>query len=143
VVLRFTVTVTCSVASTVWNCNFEHFRVGKQYVIRSKDSWHNDNESVYLPKKYAERDGSEVVPRVAQILKRRWDAAASMTVDELEVGCGDFKVVEPISIVDENGDDNVQRIARSYGDPDRVLVVKPYLEWCSCGVWQDFLYPYG
>ncbi|KAI2512166.1 MULE transposase domain [Fragilaria crotonensis] len=92
-------------------------------------------------KKYAERDGSEVVPRVAQILKRRWDAAASMTVDELEVGCGDFKVVEPISIVDENGDDNVQRMARSYGDPDRVLVVKPYLEWCSCGVWQDFLYP--
>ena len=64
-----------------------------------------------------------------------------MTVDELEVGCGDFKVVEPISIVDENGDDNVQRMARSYGDPDRVLVVKPYLEWCSCGVWQDFLYP--
>ena len=62
-------------------------------------------------KKYAERDGSEVVPRVAQILKRRWDAAASMTVDELEVGCGDFKVVDTISIVDENGDDNVQRIA--------------------------------
>jgi hypothetical protein len=50
-------------------------------------------------KKYAERDGSEVVPRVAQILKRRWDAAASMTVNELEVGCGDFKVVEPTSIV--------------------------------------------
>jgi hypothetical protein len=24
-----------------------------------------------------ERDGSEVVPRVAQILKRRWDAVAS------------------------------------------------------------------
>jgi hypothetical protein len=52
-------------------------------------------------KKYAERDGSEVVPRVAQILKRRWDAAASMTVNELEVGCGDFKVVEPTSIVEE------------------------------------------
>jgi hypothetical protein len=92
-------------------------------------------------KKYAERDGSEVVPRVAQILKRRWDAAASMTVDKLEVGCGDFKVVEPTSIVDENGDDNVQRMARCYGDQNRVLAVKPFLEWCSCGVWQDFLYP--
>jgi len=53
--------------------------------------------------KYAQRDGSEVVPRVAQILKHRWDAAASMTVNELEVGCGDFKVVEPASIVAGGG----------------------------------------
>ncbi len=53
--------------------------------------------------KYAQQDGSEVVPRVAQILKRRWDAAASMTVNEFEVGCGDFKVVEPASIVAGGG----------------------------------------
>jgi MULE transposase domain/SWIM zinc finger len=91
-------------------------------------------------KKYAERDGSEVVPRVAQILKRRWDSAASMTVNELEVGCGDFKVVEPTSIVEEDGDENVERLSR-YGDQNRIVIVKPDSEWCSCGVWQDFLYP--
>jgi hypothetical protein len=90
--------------------------------------------------KYAQRDGSEVVPRVAQILKRRWDAAASMTVNELEVGCGDFKVVEPTSIVEEDGDENVERLSR-YGDQNRTVMVKPDSEWCSCGVWQDFLYP--
>ena len=49
-------------------------------------------------KKYAERDTTDVVPRFAQILKcKRWDAAASMTVNDLEAG-----------IVDENGDENVQ-----------------------------------
>jgi hypothetical protein len=91
-------------------------------------------------KKYAEQDGSEVVPRVAQILKRRWDAAASMTVNELEVGCDDFKVVEPTSIVEEDGDENVERLSR-YGDQNRIDIVKPDAEWCSCGIWQDFLYP--
>jgi hypothetical protein len=54
--------------------------------------------------KYAERDGSEVVPRVAQMLKKRWDAAASMIVLELEAGCGDFKVVEPSSVVEDSDD---------------------------------------
>ncbi|KAI2505523.1 MULE transposase domain [Fragilaria crotonensis] len=54
-------------------------------------------------KKYSERDGSEVVPRVAQIMKvLRWDAAASMTVVELESGCGDFKVVEPSSLAEDD-----------------------------------------
>ena len=49
-------------------------------------------------KKYGDREAAEVVPRVAQILKLIWDAAASMTVVELEKGCGDFKVVEPTSL---------------------------------------------
>jgi hypothetical protein len=38
------------------------------------------------------REDSEVVPRVAQILKARWDAAASMAVMEIKLGCGEFKV---------------------------------------------------
>jgi hypothetical protein len=46
------------------------------------------------------------VPRVAQILKKRWDAAASLSVDELELGCGDFKVVEQTSVADDLFDDN-------------------------------------
>jgi hypothetical protein len=42
--------------------------------------------------KSMKREDSKVVPRVAQILKARSDAAASMAVMEIELGCGDFKV---------------------------------------------------
>ena len=91
-------------------------------------------------KKYAERDGSEAVPRLAQILKCRCDAAVLMTVrNELEVRCDDFKVVEPTSIVEVDGDENVERLSH-YGDQNRIVMVKPDSEWCSCGVWQDFFY---
>ena len=88
--------------------------------------------------KYMERHGSEVVPRVAQMLKKRWDAAASMTVLELEAGCGDFKVVEPSSLAEDSED---VLLVTGNGGQDRINIVKPDLQWCSCGVWQDFLYP--
>ena len=88
--------------------------------------------------KYSERDGSEVVPRVAQVLKKRWDAAASMTVLELEAGCGDFKVVEPSSLAKDTDD---VLLVMGNGGQDRINIVKPDLQWCSCSVWQDFLYP--
>ena len=42
--------------------------------------------------KYMTREDSEAVPRITQILKASWDAAASMTVMEIELGCGEFKV---------------------------------------------------
>jgi hypothetical protein len=91
-------------------------------------------------KKYSDRDGSEVVPRVAQMLKIRWDAAASMTVVELESGSGDFKVVEPSSIAEEDlGEQSLQ--VSGGGDHNRLHIVKPDMQWCSCGAWQDFLYP--
>ena len=93
-------------------------------------------------KKYSEREGSEVVPRVAQIMKVRWDAAASMTVVELESGCGDFKVVEPSSLAEDDLAENTVRSSAGYLDQKRINIVKPAdLQWCSCGVWQDFLYP--
>ena len=92
-------------------------------------------------KKYSEREGSEVVPRVAQIMKVRWDAAASMTVVELESGCGDFKVVEPSSLAEDDLAENTVRSSAGYLDQNRINIVKPDLQWCSCGVWQDFLYP--
>ena len=38
--------------------------------------------------------------------EKRWDAAASLSVDELELGCGDFKVVEQTSVADDLFDDN-------------------------------------
>jgi hypothetical protein len=42
--------------------------------------------------KHIDWEPGKVVPRVAQILKRRWVAAASITIVELVRGCGDFKV---------------------------------------------------
>ena len=89
--------------------------------------------------KYDSRDDTEVVPRVAQILKKRWDASAAMSVAELERGCGDFKVVEP-SVLAEDMSDHPSPTPNSHGDHS-IHIVKPDLQWCSCGVWQDFLFP--
>jgi hypothetical protein len=57
---------------------------------------------------------------------------------ELEAGCGDFKVVEPWSVVEDS--DNVLLVTRN-GGQDRSNIVKPDLQWGSCSVWQDVLYP--
>ena len=91
-------------------------------------------------KKYDDRDATEMVPRVAQILKLRWDAAASMTVVELEKGCGDFKVVEPTSLAEDELAENAVQLS-GVRDKNRINIVKPDGKWCSFGVWQDFLYP--
>ena len=81
------------------------------------------------------------MPRVAQILKRRWDAAASITVVELVHGCGDFKVVEPSTVQDSDKDPHLPSMPYNAGQPNTVYIVKPELQWCSCGIWQDVLYP--
>jgi hypothetical protein len=81
------------------------------------------------------------VPCVAQILKRRWDAAASITVVELVHGCGDFKVVEPSTVQDSDKDPHLPSMPYIAGQPNTVYIVKPELQWCSCGIWQDVLYP--
>ncbi len=67
--------------------------------------------------KYLKREDSEVVPRVAQILKARWDAAASMAVMEIDLGCGEFKVTssEYGSTADEGQHDIVLSVA--HGSP--------------------------
>lgn len=91
--------------------------------------------------KYVDRDPSDVVSRVAQILKVRWDAAASMSVIELESGSGDFKVVEPYSLQEQQDKDERLPIMPATAGQQSIHIVKPELEWCSCGVWQDVLYP--
>ena len=91
--------------------------------------------------KHIDREPGEVVPRVAQILKRRWDAAASITVVELVHGCGDFKVVEPSTVQDSDKDPHLPSMTYIAGQPNTVYIVKPELQWCSCGIWQDVLYP--
>ena len=94
--------------------------------------------------KYLKREDSEVVPRVAQILKARWDAAASMAVMEIELGCGEFKVTssEYGSTADEGEHDIVLSVA--HGSPMHqrsIHIVRPGVQWCSCGAWQDCMFP--
>jgi hypothetical protein len=91
--------------------------------------------------KNQQREDWDVVPRVARILKKRWDAAASLSVDELELGCGDFKVVEQTSVADNLFDDNSMSTPPQRGHQSSINIVKLDMQWCSCGVWQEFMYP--
>jgi hypothetical protein len=91
--------------------------------------------------KHIDREPGEVVPCVAQILKRRWDAAASITVVESVHGCGDFKVVEPSTVQGSDKDPHLPSMTYIAGQPNTVYIVKPELQWCSRGIWQDVLYP--
>jgi Ulp1 protease family, C-terminal catalytic domain/SWIM zinc finger/Transposase, Mutator family len=92
--------------------------------------------------KYLKREDSDVVPRVAALLKARWDKTASMSVMELELGCGDFKVTSRHVGGDNEDQENS---TRNVGTPpiqtQSVHIVKPALKWCSCGAWQDCLFP--
>jgi hypothetical protein len=92
--------------------------------------------------KHVDREPSEVVPRVAQVLKRQWDGAASMSVIELERGNGDFKVVESFSghEADRDDDDILANMPLRPGGEQSIHIVKPDLQWCTCGRWQDYLY---
>jgi hypothetical protein len=93
--------------------------------------------------KFLKREDSEVMPCVAQIHKGRWDAAASMAVMEIELGCGEFKVTSPeYGYTDEGEHDIVLSVA--HGSPlqqQSIHIVKPDVQWCSCGAWQDCLFP--
>ena len=71
-----------------------------------------------------------------------YKTAASLTVMELELGYGDFKVVEMLSLQEQDyeGDDRIGQIPLLVGT-QVIHIVKPNRQWCSSGVWQDFLYP--
>jgi hypothetical protein len=90
--------------------------------------------------KYQQREEGDVVPRVAQILKKRWDATALLSVDEIELGCGDYKVVERASVADDLFE-NSQETSPQRGRQSSIHIVKPDMQWCSCGIRQDFMYP--
>ena len=91
--------------------------------------------------KHIDREPGEVVPRVAQILKRRWDAAASITLVELVRGWGDFKVVEPSTVQESDNNSHLPNMPFNAGQPNTIYIVKPELQWWTCGIWQDVLYP--
>ena len=61
---------------------------------------------------------------------------------ELELECGDVKVVGMSSRQEEDykGNDRKDQTPLSVGS-QVIHIVKPAQQWCSCGVWQEFLYP--
>jgi hypothetical protein len=82
------------------------------------------------------REDSEVVPRVGQILKARWDAAASMAVMEIKLRCDEFKVTssEYGATVDEGKHDIVLLVAhRSPLHQQSSHITKPAVQWCLPG----------
>ncbi len=85
------------------------------------------------------------MPRVVtQILQAHWDEAASMAVMEFKLGCGEFKVTsaEYGATADEGEHDIVLLVA--HGSPmhqQSTHIVKPAVQWCSCGAWQDCMFP--
>jgi hypothetical protein len=91
--------------------------------------------------KHIDWEPGKVAPCVAQILKRRWDAAASITVVELVSACGDFKVVEPSTIQDSDNDPHLPNMPLNAGQPNTIYIVKPELHCCTCSIWQDMLCP--
>jgi hypothetical protein len=76
-------------------------------------------------------------------MKHRWDASASISVVEIEDGCGDFKAIESVPGREESVDNEnvISSMPLVPGGAHSVHIVKPSLQWCTCGVWQDNLYP--
>ena len=94
--------------------------------------------------KHMDKVSTVIVPKVTGRLQARWDADASLSVMELELGCGDFKVVDEMSSLQEQdykGDDRIGQTMPLSVRSQVIHIVKPAQQWCSCGVWQEFLYP--
>ena len=92
--------------------------------------------------KHMDKISTGIVPKVAERLQARWGAAASLSVMELELGCGDIKVVKMSSLQEQDykGDHRIGQVPLSVGS-QVIHILKPAQQWCSCGVWQEFLYP--
>ena len=86
---------------------------------------------------------SEVVPCESQIVKIRWDASAVIQVMEIERRSGDFKAIKSLSGREESVDneDVIANMPMLSGGQHSVHIVKPNSQWCSCEIWQDYLYP--
>ena len=83
---------------------------------------------------------NEVVSRVQQIIQMRWDASTQSTVVELNQTDGIFRVSDS-----RNDDVTVVNDAAAtpvvLGRRSATHTVNPGLHECTCGAWQDLLYP--
>jgi hypothetical protein len=49
--------------------------------------------------------------------------------------------MEPSTVQDSNNDPHLPNMPLDAGQPNTIYIVKPELQWCTCGIWQDVLYP--
>lgn len=88
--------------------------------------------------KHEDREPSEVVTRVGQLVKLWWDASAKISVIEIECGSGNFKAFELFSggqkepVLDN--EDKIASMPLVSGGEHSIQTVKPNLRWCSCGI---------
>ena len=96
-----------------------------------------------LRAKYAKRNDNEPVPRVMKLLKSRWEKAAAVSVLEVEENCGNFEVVSP-EYGDPEDEENNNDVVVGVDVPRQqqtLHMVNPGMSMCTCGVWQDCMFP--
>ena len=103
--------------------------------------------------KYKGMEKATVVPLVHQILHKRWQESASMTVIELEEGEGEFMVSEQYSNDHNEANNQLEQNDTSTQDTASTAlrsvvlhaecrnIVKPQQNHCTCGKWQEHCYP--
>lgn len=129
--------ITTSNSSESVNSMIEDFRNDGWMELVDGLLDHMTNMISEKRQKYKDMDPENVVPKVQQILKKRWDDAASMKVCEIEETNLEYKVSE--EYVPNENDDSAEVI--SNGTKKINHVVFPEAECCTCGKWQDSKYP--
>jgi hypothetical protein len=89
---------------------------------------------------------NELVGRVQQIIQFRWEASVHSTVIELNQRdgifiVGDNKVPVVETTVDANMVNDAAAMPVALGSRSATHTVKPAMRECTCGAWQDLLYP--
>ena len=95
-----------------------------------------------LRAKYAKKNDNEPVPRVRKLLKARWEKAAAISVLEVEENCGNFEVVSPDYGDPDDEDNNDVVVGIDVPRHQQTLhMVNPDKSMCTCGAWQDCMFP--
>jgi hypothetical protein len=84
--------------------------------------------------KHRQRDGNEVVQRVAQVVSKSWDDAASMDVFNLEDKRNEFKVVDTCGVRPTTSNKTSGAASLQSGQQS-THILRQGRHWCSCGIW--------
>ena len=82
--------------------------------------------------KYKQRHGNEIVQRVAQVVNKSWDDAASMDVFNLEDERNEFKVVDTCGVRSASSNETPGGAPLQSGQQS-TRILRPGRHWCSCG----------
>jgi hypothetical protein len=88
--------------------------------------------------RYVDHDDSKILPPAENLLQRRWESTANLFVQELEEGSDIYhcKYSGTAVVLEEHPQDIGLPLQEASSH-----IVKPGLKWCSCGVWQQTLFP--